>query len=440
MLRKLSILSMISLVCLNAQERDDSKQIMSQILQRLDTLEKQNRQLMDEIHSLKQELLAGGKQGAEPPVEDRVSVVEQRVAEQAQTKVESTQKFPLSIGGMLLFNAFENSRTGSEFLSAYGLLSGPDRAGATVGQSILKLSYQGPSLPGDGRVNGSVSFDFYGSYYQASGAGLFRIREANLSFDWKNRSFSVGQYKPLISPLQPSSLAEVGTPPLSGAGNLWYWVPQARYEERLRLGETNSFKLQLAALETSEEYAFLPSQYANYTDRARPALEGRFAFTHKFDESRKIEIAPGFHVSDSHVAGVSVPSRIASLDWNIAPLSKVQLSGTFYKGENVAPLGSLGSGFKISYDDTIKAVHTTAGWSQLSFPLTSRLTVNLFSGLEGDSDTVGPARDFVYASNVMYRFGPNILFGAEALQSRIRFASGSHLIVNHYDLALAYLF
>ena len=51
----------------------------------------------------------------------------------------------------------------------------------------------------------------------------------------------------------------------------------------------------------------------------RPGLEGRFAFRHGFANDGHIEIAPGFHVSTTHVAATSVPSRMYSVDWSIAP-------------------------------------------------------------------------------------------------------------------------
>jgi hypothetical protein len=379
-----------------------------------------------------------------PPLEDRVAVNEARVAEQAQTKVEASQKFPLSLNGMLLFNAFSNSQTARSPSATYELLSGDSKAGATVSQSMLGLGFQGPQLPGGGRVNGSLTMDFYGAYTPSttsqSDHNVFRIREADLSFDWRNRSIAVGQYKPLISPLAPSSLAEVAVPPLSGAGNLWLWVPQIRYEERIHLNASNGINAQGALLQTSEQYAAIPAEYSSSLAGSRPALEGRFAFWHKFNDVRKFEIAPGFHLSTTHVAGASVPSRIASVDWSVTPLSKLQFTGTFYKGQNVASLGSLGNGFVIGPNDVVRAVHTSAGWAQVSLPVTKRLTLNVFGGLENDDGGTGVIRNWTYASNAMYHFGPNVVVSLEALQMRAKYISGSHLVVDHYDLGVAYLF
>src|SRR5947209_5409125 len=214
-----------------AQDQAGTQALMRQILQRMDALEQQNRQLVDEVHALRQELDRAqssaqnvapdpSPQNNETPLEDRVAVAERRINEQAQTKVEASQKFPISLNGMLLFNAFYNRPSpNSGNAGEYGLLSGPERVGATVRQTILGLQLQGPTLPAGGRVNGTLLMDFWAGYANP-GSSWVRLRRADISLDWQRRSFTVGQDKPLIAPYQPDSLAEVGVPPLAGAGHL----------------------------------------------------------------------------------------------------------------------------------------------------------------------------------------------------------------------------
>lgn len=425
-------------------QTNEARPTMADVLKRLDELETENRKLADQLHALRQELAATQQPATatdEPSLAERVDVTEKRVAEQAQTKVESSHKFPVWLNGMLLFNAFSSSAAVSSTYAGYSpLLNGPERTGATVGQSIIGLQFQGPALPGQGRVNGYLSMDFWGAWSSYNNAGWFRIREADLSLDWKRRSLSFGQMKPLISPLQPASLAEVAVSPLAGAGNLWYWLPQARFEERIGLNAQNGFKLQGSVIQTDETAANISTAYASSLQRARPGLEGRAAYWHTLDEDRPFEIGAAFHASSSRVAGVAVPSHIASVDWSITPFAKLQWSGTIYKGQNVASLGSLGNGFTIYRNGSVGAVQTSAGWTQVAIPVTSRLTFHLFGGMEVDGDSYGVLRNFTYATNLAYHLGPNVVIGAEALQSRYRYYGGSSPIVNHYDLALAYLF
>jgi hypothetical protein len=428
---------------------------MKQLLQRMDALEQENRQLKDEIHGLRDDINAAAAKdhtaaaaaapgNQEPSLPERVEVNERRISEQAQTKVEASQKFPVSLNGVLLFNAFTNSQSqGNESVGQDPLLAGPGRSGATVRQTIVGLQFQGPALPGDGHVDGSLTMDFFGGS-SAPGSSWLRLRQADISLDWADRTVTIGQEKPLISPYAPDSLAEVGVPPLAGAGNLWLWLPQARYEERFHLGTKAGITTQVALMQTEENYNSVSSQYTVSLQPARPAVEARVAYWRKSDDTRRIEIGSGFHASTTRVAGNSVASRIASLDWRATPFGKLEFSGTMYTGQNVAGLGSLGNGFTITEYGTVHPVHSAGIWSQIAVPITNRLTVNFFAGLESDRATYASSasivRNLTYAANAMYHIGPNVVIALEGLQQRARYFSGAMEIDNHYDLALGYFF
>jgi hypothetical protein len=127
----------------------------------------------------------------------------------------------------------------------------------------------------------------------------------------------------------------------------------------------------------------------------------------------------------------------------VVPSSHFQFSGTVFTGQNVAGLGALGNGFSIAPSGSIEPVHSTGGWAQVAFPITSRLTLNVYSGLENDHGsflTSNIVHNWTYASNVMYHLGPNVVVSVEALQLRTRSFSGVGVLQNHYDLALGYLF
>ncbi len=437
-----------------AQGDTESPGVTKQILERLDSLEKGNRELLEQVRSLREELAASRANPSEvtaesskavlAPLDERVAVEERRTAEQAQTKVEAAHKYPIQLNGMLLFNAFANSaHETAEYSNNYNVLTGPNRDGATVRQTLFGLDFEGPRLPADGRVNGFLSMDFYGGGSDPEYTRP-RLRRAGMSLDWKDRSFFVGQDKPLISPYQPDSLAEVGIPPLAGSGNLWLWLPQARYEERLHLGTNSGFRAQVSVMQTEETYAAVPTGLASTLEPARPALEGRIAFWHKIDDTKRFELAPGFHVSTNHLAGTSVGSHIGSFDWLVVPASRLRFSGTVFRGQNVAGLGALGNGFGITPNGSIRPVTSNGGWAQLAFPITNRLTFNLYSGLEDDHSPFLTASSIVhtwtYASNFIYHLGPNVLVSVEALQMRTRSFNDIRGLQNHYDLALGYLF
>jgi hypothetical protein len=425
---------------------------LKQVLDRLDRLEKENRALADEVHALRSELALTHPPPAEtPPLEERVEVNTQRLDDLAQTKVESTQKFPLRITGMALFNAFVNGKqnNGNENPVVAARSPGPATSGGTLRQSIIGLEYHGPQMFWGGKVSGSLYLDLFGGAYEAAEPPAPHLRVATLQIDWKNQSFAVGQDKPIVSPREPNSLAQVGVSPLTGAGNLWLWEPQARFEQRVHFGDRDLLRAQVGVFQTAEAAARIPAAFASTLEPARPGLEGRFEFTHHWngaspDDSPRIEIAPGFHFSATHVAGTSVPSNLASLDWFINPLPKVEFTGMFFKGKNLAGLGALRQGFTILSAGNAIPVHGMGGWAQLRLLPTQRLSFNIYGGQHDDRDSdlrgSGIGKNQAYFGNFMYRIAPNVIVSFEAGQVRTYYIGSGQRLNNHYDLALAYLF
>ena len=441
-----------------AQDKSD----LQQILERLDRLEQDNRNLVDEVRSLRAELSASRAQPVEAPassapvqtetpqssapLSEQVAVQERRIEEQAQSKVEASQRLPVTLTGMVLFNGFLNGRAngGQQDPTLASAGSGGSIGGGSLSQSVVGLKFQGPHVLGGGQVNGSLYMDFF----QGSNSSLdhlLRMRTATVEIDWKNQTIMVGQDKPIISPREPNSLAQVGVSPLTGAGNLWLWQPQVRAEQRFSFGQQAGLKAQLGVYQTSEPNSEARlGAYYNTVAGARPSLEGRFEFWRQFGEGARIEIAPGFHTSTSHVDGASVPAHLFSLDWLIQPFPKLQLTGMFFEGQNAAGLGGLRQGFTIFDNQPPIAIGATGGWAQLSILATKRLSFNIFGGQESDRAADLLAGDVrlnrMYAGNLVYRLGPNVLLGLEASQLRTDYWLLPNRLNNHYDLAVAYLF
>ncbi len=98
---------------------------MREVLARLDRLEKDNQALTEEIRALRQELATTKSplvlptrlpptvppmQDDQPGTSEQRAVEQSRIQELAQTKVEASQKFPIRVTGMALFNAYVNGR------------------------------------------------------------------------------------------------------------------------------------------------------------------------------------------------------------------------------------------------------------------------------------------------------------------------------------------
>jgi hypothetical protein len=441
-----------------AQTPAEDSSALAQVLKRLDRLEQENRQLTEEIRALRAELALSRAPAANPPgptvftdgaqpadLVERMDVEERRLEEQAQTKVESAQHFPIRITGMALFNAFLNSHPNDGLVVP--VLAPPGNSaftgGATLRQTILGLDFRGPEIFGDGRIHGFVNMDFFGGSGEPY-SSLVRLRTAGIEVNWENTSVMFGQDKPLISPREPNSLAQVGLSPLTGAGNLWLWQPQIRVEQRLHLNENSTLRAQAGVFATREEYGYVPPAYASSFETVRPAVQGRLSLAHSLGDDRRLEIGTGFSTSNSHVTEVHVPSRVYALDWFANPWRKLEFSGAFFRGSNLANLGGGGQGFTVlNYGDVIP-VHASGGWAQLSFLATPRLTFNFFGGEQDnrarDLWSSGLRLNRSYAGNLMYRLAPNVILSLESGQVRTDWLGRGKRLSNYHDLGFAYLF
>src|SRR5438552_4194396 len=148
---------------------------LRQVIDRLDRLEAQNRELMTEILALRQQLAAaqpGPADTAEQsaaeippqPLAERVEIAERRLAELDQSKVSSEHRLPLTFTGMLLFNSFWNGRDagGADNPTVLSPTGHQGSAGATFRQTVIGLKLDGPRLIGGGKVTGAVYMDFFG--------------------------------------------------------------------------------------------------------------------------------------------------------------------------------------------------------------------------------------------------------------------------------------
>ncbi len=431
------------------------------ILDRLDRLEEQNRALTAEVQALRQELAAAQAatptptptpvQAQGPSTEERLDVQESRTAELAASKVEASQRFPIRLTGMVLFNSFFNS-TGSGGYE-YPTIAMPGETGsggATVRQTIIGLDYSGPEVLG-GRISGALRMDLWGGNGPPLDEAL-RLRTATVSIDWKDRSFMVGVDKPIISPREPESLAQVEVSPLTGAGNLWLWIPQARFQQDFHFTDQSGLQAQIGVVQTHEVNGSPASPYEpgpttpSYVEPARPGVEARLELFTGPSDGQRFEIASGLHHSVSHVLGESLSSDIVSFDWFGRPWKPIEFTGTVFMGHNVAPLGTgyISQGFVAIGPGMVTSVPSVGGWGQLTYRPFPRLWFNFFTGQQDDRNSVLPAyaiaKNLAYGANFFYKLAPNVLASFEASQTRTNYIGSGLLLNNHYDLALAYLF
>jgi hypothetical protein len=462
--RSLTAAALFALIFPTSQAQELNQDQVARILQRLDALEQQNRELLSEIRSLREELAKGNSQtppSAAPsagtvaatagtsvaesaPTEERVDVAEQQIRDLAQSRVESEHRDPIQLTGMLLFNGFRNGRYsgGAEDPTVAASEAAQETSGGTIRQSILGLKFEAPEKIAGMEVSGSAYIDFFAG----TGTSLdqvMRLRVASIDFAWTNTTFTVAQDKPIFAPREPDSLAQVGVSPLTGSGNLWLWQPQVRVEQRFHFGETAGLNAQVGVYQTAER-GNVPDEYTTQAAGSRPSLEGRFVFWKQASADSRFEIAPGFHVSDSRVAGFVIPSRIVSLDWRVPLSKKFDLTGTVFHGENLGVVGGLQQGIAENYWDVLHAVRGSGGWTQLKYIATPRLSFDLYGGQEDDLNRDlnpgGISKNQTYAANAIYRVMSNVLASFEYAYLRSTYLGGGVRSNPHYDVAFAYLF
>jgi hypothetical protein len=434
---------------------------MREVLNRLERLEKDNETLTEELRALRTELAGLHTPAPEaasaatpapigqipatessPPPAEAQAVDHARIDELNQTKVESSQKFPIRLTGMVLFNAFLNGQYNDATNNppVASLARADSTGGATLSQTTLGLLYNGPQIFDDGKISGSLYMDFFGGSTSSIGH-LLRIRTASINLDWTNTSIMFGQDKPIISPRDPDSLAQVGYSPLTGAGNPWLWQPQIRIERRFALSNYSGLRLQAGVLQTSNPEA-TPEPYQG--EESRPGVEGRLEYWQRWGETGRLEIAGGIHYNRNHLGDISLPSNIYSVDWFFRPIRKIELSGMYFHGRNVPVLGALPPGFSMLPNGQTVPVQSNGGWAQLRIPITSRLAFDVYGGeqVNRNSDLVfgNSGSNAGYFSNFMYRLAPNVIVSLEGGQVRTSYYQIGNRLNDHYDLAIAYLF
>jgi len=416
-------------------------QTVDALVERLDKLERDNNALRQEIEDLRAELGAIKQQAAVQS--ESQEIVARRVEEQAQTKVEASQRFPIRLRGMALLNLYRNGAhaNGQDTPTTASRTPGRATAAATFRQTVIGLEFRGPQSIFGARVSGSIFGDFYEGNTENVQYPNARLRTAEVLLEWRSRSLMFGQEKTLVGLRDPNSLSYSGVSPMTAAGNLWRWQPQVRLEQRFELAPSTKLRGQLAVVQTAEESGGNPGTLT--IERRRPGVEGRIEFAHEFEGERRLELAAAFHASQSHVGGFSIPSRVWSVDWFANPHRLLELSGTLYTGQNLHHFGAFRQGWTVTPQDVL-AVHTQGGWAQVSVPFTQRISLNLIAGTMDDRNRdltaamIGSNR--TGAANVIFRIAPNVLLSLEAMQIRTNYLTGGTRRNPRYDLSVAYQF
>jgi hypothetical protein len=413
---------------------------------------------------------------ANPSIEQRVEKLEEsasligsKVDEQYQTKVETASKYRARLHGIVLMNAFRNVG-GSDNLDfpdyAEPVSPGSPQAtlGATLRQSEIGLELFGPNVAG-ARTSADVQLDFSGGFPATGNGvnfGIVRLQTASLHLDWEHTSLIAGQDSLFISPLSPTSFASLATPAFAFGGNLWGWTPQLRLEHRFSISDHDTVTVQAGVLDNLDwEYpnnSFYRSAQAG-EQSGQPAYALRTAWSRVVREHPLSFGVAGYYGRQNWNWDRFVDAWAGMADWQIPILSRLALSGEFYRGRGIGGLGA-GIGTSILYGGDpalsytpIRGLDAAGGWTQLKFQLTPKLEINgviaeddAFAGdvrgFATDQNSFGPilGRNRGALANFVFRPRSDLLLSAELRRLRTFPVYSSSSVTNQLNLSVGMLF
>jgi hypothetical protein len=375
-------------------------------------------------------------------LDEEYQLLSGKVDDQYQTKVESASKYRLRVSGIVLLNLFSNQGVVDNVdlpMLAYERPPGDSGGsfGATLRQSEIGFETFGPTVAG-AKTRADLQLDLAGGFPSTPNginSGLMRLRTATMRMDWTNTSVVVGQDELFFSPNSPTSFATLAVPALSGAGNLWAWVPQIRVEHRVTLGEDSSLLFQGGILDpvTGESPGTGYYRLAGPGEESRqPAYASRIAWTHNiFGQPLRLGVA-GYYSRQDYGFGQNVNGWAGMTDIELPLNRQFSLSGELFRGRALGGFyGGIGQsvlfdGTPGTYGTEVQALDSIGGWAQLKYRPSNKWEFNAAFGMDNPyaSDLKyfeypqsygGPvvARNQAGFVNMIYRPRSDLLFSAE---------------------------
>src|SRR5580704_10321685 len=399
---------------------------------------------------------------------DNQDLLDAKINEQSQTKIESGSKYRVRLSGIVLLNLFDTR--GPVDNVDFPQLAVPPTFGnssnafaATIRQSQIGLEVFGPEIAG-ARTSANVKFDFAGGFADLPNGvsmGVARLRTGTFRMDWANTSIIAGQDSLFFAPLMPTSLSSLAIPPLAYAGNLWSWTPQIRIEHRKDLSEASSLLFQAGILDSLT--GDIPMQGYRYPtageQSGQPAYAGRIAWSHHLFERNFTAGVGGYYGRQNWGFGRDVDGWAATADVSV-PLGRFfAMTGEFYRGRAVGGLaGGLGQDILLSgavTDPTtnIRGLDSIGGWTQLKFKPTAKFEVNAALGIDNPFAVElrrFPETQYYYGYslsrnlspfiNFIYQVRSDVLFSAEYKRIQTYTLDSNFNAANQFGISIGYIF
>lgn len=401
--------------------------------------------------------------------EAAIAVLRQQIATESQSTVHTRSRLQLELTGRIITNTFLTLGRANNVdvpLTALPPSGDPDdnAFGVTARQSRIGGVVTVSDVLG-GAFVGDLELDFFGGVQNGPGdRRLFpepRMRTTRARLRWAHTEIMVGLDDPLISQLNPVSVAASGVPDFSGTGNLWNWLGQIRVSQELGTstvgGSSVRWNVQggIIAPFSGSQYPGEPDVVDAGERSARPAFEGRLGAqwgdsTHTGATDASIgdgggEIGVGVHRGwVSNGDGRLLTSYAVAMDARVSITSRVELRGEAYVGQLLRGLGGggIGQAFGRAASTSVVGppIRDKAGWAQLNVQLQASLLAGTGCGLDvvNDADLPTRRRNTVCAAHLLWRPAEPIVVGLEFRGVNTLFDTGVTGRARHLNLGLGF--
>jgi hypothetical protein len=385
-----------------------------------------------------------------------------KVQEHEQTKIESGSKYNVRLSGLVLLNMVATRGSVDSLDLPLAARDAEPASGGSIGmsvrQSTIGLEVFGPRI-GGARTSADVALDFFGGFPGTTdglSAARPRLRTANVKLAWDAVSIAAGQDAPFFSPQSPTSLLATAYPAFSSSGNVWTWTPQVYVDVQRPLGGGAGMTFTGGLLDpfTGEEP---PSEYDRIPtagERSRVPAVAMRAGLHNARDDRRRELGAGaYYARQTWGFGRDVEAWAATVDWDIALGRWVAVSGEAYRGQ---ALGGLGGGLSASVlfdglasrpETAVIPVESTGGWFQLKVAPSNRLEFNGAWGTDRPSCSRAPQcaaaaafepsrmrRNETASLNTIYHVRSNVLVSLEYRRLRTTSIGNRRSLADHISL------
>ena len=379
--------------------------------------------------------------------EAALEALRQGLATEAESGVRTRSRVAVELSGRVLMNVFANSKvTNNADVPMYRkqVPDGTKKGGLGFGirQTSIAAALSTPDVLG-GTFIGDLDVDFFGGQLPSPGGRTFplmRIRTARAIIEWEHSQLMIGQEQPLVAGLNPLSLASVGAPNFSYAGNLWLWLPQIRYsfERGARLRVKSQYAL--LAPTSAEPAAFFATGFDAAERSKMPFVQHRTALAWGAEEN-PIEVGLGLHLGKvNNQLENGATSDAVTLDFMVPIGERFEFRGEAFKGQALSGLGGGGIGQNFGID-SLRPLEATGGWVQFNYTHSPRLLMGAGYGFDDPNDDRSPTLLHNATTEVHLHWRPQgpLVMGFEWRSTRTRYALSDYPNT-HINLAFGFEF